>query len=285
MVRIRHSSSNRPRVRFRTGREEPPVARRPTTVAGVKIPDPAMVELLLDAESQGFRIEPSTGQGGHAAGTGFTVYPPSKEHTPLFVGCVEVNSRHVANVRSQLRAAGYVTGGSVTEEPATTTTEENAVPTGTRKAPAKNAGQSVADRINAALHTPVDSAVLAQQAFDQLPYDDRVMAAMKGVASMGSAVGMTDNVAALAALLLQTVADWERNSERYDNADLQAALKLAEENEQRAIKAERKQAEAEKRGSETGRLLTETREQLAAVTAERDEMKKALDPLRALLGK
>lgn len=309
MPRIRSSSNPRSRVRLlSTPPQEAPVPKA-VLVEGVRIPDPKMVELLLDAQRQGFRLEPSSGQGGHAAGTGFMVYPPDKQYPPISVGCVEVNSRHVANVRSNLRAVGYVPGGPVidlTTTPATLTEQEPAMSTGRRK----QAGAAKSDTGTRPLSdTSIADSLLGRYTlipqggvpgaitdpgdlFRGMTPQQRSDSVIKLVGQIAVAFGISSENAALIGALVPFMAEWDSSvgsaTAARDNAyaeaakEVEDALKLVFEADERTKAVEKKLAAAEKRGAETGRLLSEVQEQLASVTAERDELKKAIDPLRAL---
>lgn len=272
MPRLRHSANPRPRVRLHSGTTTTEdTMSATTTIDGVRIPDPQMADLLLAARAQGFRLEAGTG-GGHAAHTGVTIYPPNKTHPPIRVGCTEVNPRHVGNVRRTLLRAGL-------QDP-TTTEKEPTMPTPRKRKTSRP-------------ETPPPGTSHLDALMADVKPEERVELAMAITAQVTSAAGLPQDAAVLASFLIAALDHWsqERDHRHVDSADLDAAreeareaLRMAEEAEGRASAAEKARERAEQRGAETGELLTAALARADEAEQERDRLRAAINPLRALLG-
>lgn len=293
VVRLRHSHNPRPRVRFQTGVVPVPVRR----MDGVTIPDPAMVTLLEQAREQGFRMEAGTG-GGHAAHTGFTLYPPDKAHPPIRVGCTEVNPSHVANVRRSLVRVGFVPPDT-DEAPAAPDVID--LTDGATAMPARRTGRKAVK--NAPAGSPLPSGKSVEEALEGIPEEDRstfvAHLAMSGV----RATGLHEDFAGLAGMLVATVFDYagimgdDRPSSLGDRTLLQEAKDALEEWERVAGDYQRERDEACAQVESLERQVKRLEEKydgcvadLKAARTERDSaqeeaarLKRTLAPLKALL--
>lgn len=270
MVRVRHSANPRPRVAFRTGAAMP--VRR---IDGVTIPDPAMVTLLEQARDQGFRMEAGTG-GGHAAATGFTLYPPDKAHAPIRVGCTEVNPSHVANVRRTLLRAGFVPP----------TTEEPPMPAPRKARKAKQPSPS---------HHHLAPGSSIRDALESVPEEDRSTFVATLAASGVQAAGLAEEFQDLAGLLVATVFDYAKHLPNLPGAGAgeealaeweRVAATYAKERDEARAQVERLEQQVNRlEGKYDGCVadLRTAREERDGAQAEADRLAKALAPLRALL--
>lgn len=156
---------------------------------------PELADLLTAAEAQGFRLEAAS-NGGHPVDTGFAVYPPDKALPPIRVGVARCSPKHLSNVRSALRAAGF-TDGQTTEEPAMAKPRRQPAPTTIPDAFAVITDEDERTRFLATLVTTAVEEVI--------PHD----------------------VAVLAAVLVDTVVDWQRRGGRtLEDADHTACQTL-----------------------------------------------------------
>lgn len=109
MPRLRHSRSDRPRVRLLstpgTTHLEGPLRMASTTVAEMKF-SPQTAELLIHAMQHGFRIEPDT--RGRSKVNAVIAYPPDKNLPPISINerGAKFNKAHYENLRRDLARAG-----------------------------------------------------------------------------------------------------------------------------------------------------------------------------------
>lgn len=243
-------------------------------IDGVKIPDPAMAQLIRDAVEQGFRFEAGTNKR-HAAETGFTLYPPDKEHRPIFVGCDRISPIHVSNIRRALLRAGF-TDSKETDDVSRQQKQQKMVgvevgPGVTFVGPSETSGEfrEFAESIR------------------KLPAAERRDFLCDSVGAVARLAAVDDDVAVLAGAVIEVLFGYSENRVHLcddKSEEIEQALKMAHEAEERATSAEKRLDAAKKDASNLGKQLTETLKRAETAETEVRKLRAAIDPLKALLG-
>lgn len=225
-------------------------------IDGVRFADPAMVELVRQAMEQGFRFEAGT-NNRHATETGFTLYPPDTTHPPIRAGCGESSPRHLANIRRTLIRAGFIDK------------------------------ETDVSRQQKQQKPPVGYDI------SEMPEEDRASFASFVIQRLAEECGLPVDLAALLAMMLPLleVHRDERGNLLVDPAELEqaraevdAALVMAQQAEERARIAERHLETAKKDAGLLAERVKDTEARLEESKAEVRKLHAVLDPLKALIG-
>lgn len=283
-----------------------------TKIAGVPVKDRPLADLLRAAAEQGFRIEEAT-NGGHPTGSGLVVYPPDPDQPPVRLGVTQVNPKHVANVRANLRRAGFRDGtcascgalihatvttcdgcadgtpAPTTPDPRTATTTPTPPPEDhdmTRRPNSPRPGTKRKDHDHLTAEQYVSDPTIAPE--------DRADRVGELVKSLGDAAGMSVEDAGLMGLIVRTMASWgldpdvmQARGELHRTTSAQEvaeALALAAAAEERAVAAEAALARAEAREAQARKDCGDALQRAKDAEAEAARVTAALKPLRALLG-
>lgn len=281
MARIRHSAnSGRHRARListpHTPEGTPPMT---TTIEGVKFSD-QLGALLDHATAHGFRVESAT--NGKRAGT-VTLYAPDKDVAPIAVNerGAKFNRAHYENIRRDLYRAGC---------PPLPADAKNDPAAHDAEPPAAAAADDAIDVIH--IH---NTAALDRMLADPAKRVD-VIAGMTA-SLLNRADAPLSVVAALTAGLVTEVATWaeavlpEITKQCLADARLELgrevdeALRMASEWEATATRAQAALDKATEREDRARRDCGEAIARAKAAETEATELRNALAPLRALLGK
>lgn len=249
------------------------------TIAGVRVSDPAMLELLEQAQEQGFRIEEAS--NGHGLGkkqAGFVVYPPDSTLPPIRFGVSEANKGHVANIRGDLRRAGFV------DKPVSQADALEALL------------EDFRGRTEGNQQRTVELVVAAYLRAGTGKNEDVVERASYVMAGVAQETGLNEaerellrgvTLGFFAATTSHTYADavaLGAHAEIHAREDVQQAMALAEEAERERDAARKAAESADEKATAARKDCGEALARAKAAEAERDELKRVIEPLKAFLG-
>lgn len=246
---------------------------------GVAVRDKELATLLSAALAQGFRMEAAT-NGGHARDTGLVAYSPDTTLAPVRFGCQSSNPGHLANVRRDLRNAGFIDAQTIArsatpQEPTPMSKQSKIViPTGSDRYP---------DRF--------DDHASGTEWISKAP-DEAEKALRVGLVAQHAAksAGLSAVDASTISVVVDTLVSWLNNpqviAERGvpDNAaETEAALAMAATAEQRALTAEGLLAKAVEKEAQARKDCGLALDRAKTAEARAETLDAALRPLRSLL--